>query len=71
MSREKEYKLTLAHIIEWLGGDGFDMWKPVSADFANKIRDVCIGVVYDGLTLEQAIGEYGDNTNKQLKKETK
>lgn len=52
---EEQYKLTLAHIVKWLGGESeLDMWKPVNADFANKIRNVCIDVL-NGETLESAI----------------
>lgn len=54
---EEEYKKTLLHVIKWLGGNGeFDMWKPVNADFANKIRQVCILVV-EGKSLEESINE--------------
>lgn len=54
MNREKVYQDTLLHVIKWLGGNGFDMWKPVEAHFANQIREICIYVV-NGDSLEEAI----------------
>ena len=57
MTKEEEYKITLLHVIKWLKGNGdFDMWKPVQADFANKIMIVC-QLVVDGKTLEEACKE--------------
>lgn len=56
---EEEYKITLKHIVKWLSGKNeFDMRKPLSADSADKIRNVCIDVL-SGKKLEQAIK---DNT---------
>ncbi len=55
MTREEEYKLTLIHVRNWLDGDGgFDQYKPVNANFANKIAGICHEVV-NGSTLEEAI----------------
>lgn len=57
MTREEEYKITLLHVIKWLGGNGdMDMYKPVNADFANKIREICIKVV-EGKTLQESCNE--------------
>ena len=61
MNKEEEYKLTLLHIIKWLEGDGgFDSWKPVNSEFANKIVDIARGVAVEGLTLKDSVGKYGD-----------
>jgi hypothetical protein len=58
MTREEEYRLTLAHVVRWLGGDGgFDAMKPVSARTANGVIFI-VSRVLDGATLEQATADY-------------
>lgn len=57
MNKEQEYKMTLLHVIKWLRGDGFmDSYKPVQADFANKVMRVC-ELVIEGKSLEEACKE--------------
>ena len=57
--KEEQYRLTLAHVIKWLSGDGYDSYKPVNASYANAIVDICRAVVYEDMPLEQAIQKYG------------
>lgn len=56
--KEEEYKLTLAHVIKWLSGDGVDSWKPVKASYANSIVNICRGVLYEDMTLEDSVRKY-------------
>ncbi len=55
MNKEEEYKITLIHVIKWLGGENeFDSFRPVSADYANRIVQIMRYVV-QGKTLQEAI----------------
>ncbi len=52
---EQNYKGTLVHIVKWLGGENeWDMGRPISAEYAFKIRQVCIDVL-EGMDLKDAI----------------
>lgn len=55
----KEYRQTLAHVIRWIEGDGgFDMMKPLNAEYANGIAQICRGVLLEELTLQDSISKY-------------
>ncbi|MCH7529819.1 hypothetical protein IIB50_01750 [Patescibacteria group bacterium] len=60
MSKQEEqlsnYRDTLFHVIKWIEKDGdFDMLKPMSAAYVNRIARICHAVVSVDVKLEKAI----------------
>ena len=57
MDNEQRYKEALLHVIKFMRGDNeFDSWKPLRAETANQIIEMCISVI-GGKTTEEAIKE--------------
>lgn len=55
MNNEQKYKECLLHVIKFI--ERGDPWKPLNADYANRISEMCREVVFNGLTTEQAINK--------------